>query len=115
MKSKDLNKLIGSNLRTLRLHSKMTQEQLAERLGVSSGLVPKWEAGTKGIGKKVLLKLCEVFTVKPFIFYMDESAPVIINTREQKILYRVREAEKLGVSDQIEEYCDFVVGRARKR
>lgn len=115
MKNKELNKLIGFNLRKLRIATKMTQEQLAERLEVSGGLIPKWETGAKGVGKKVLLKLCAVFDVKPYVFYIDERSPLVTSVREQRILYRVREAEQLGVHDQIEQYCDFVVGRARQK
>ena len=114
MKNKELNKLIGFNLRTLRRATKMTQEQLAERLAVSVGMIAKWETGAKGVGKKVLLKLCAVFEVKPYVFYLDGKAPLVTSVREQRILYRVREAEQLGVHDQIEQYCDFVVGRAKQ-
>ena len=114
MKNKELNKLIGFNLRTLRRATKMTQEQLAERLAVSVGMIAKWETGAKGVGKKVLLKLCAVFDVKPYVFYLDGKAPLVTSVREQRILYRVREAEQLGVHDQIEQYCDFVVGRAKQ-
>jgi transcriptional regulator with XRE-family HTH domain len=115
MNNKELNKLTGDNLRKLRLKSKLTQEQLAERLNVSSTLIPKWEAGTKGIGKKVLLKLCNLFKVKPYMFYADERMPHIMSCREQEIVYKIREAEKLGVHDQIEQYCDFIVGQAKKK
>ena len=115
MKNKELDKLMGRNLREQRHRAKLTQEQLAERLGCSSPLVPKWEAGRKGIGKKILLTLCEIFNVQPYVFYLDERASVITKSHEQKIVYKLREAEKLGVHDQIEEYCDFVVGQAIKR
>lgn len=114
LKSKDLNKLIGFNLRTLRMAAKLTQEQLAERLSVSVGMIAKWETGAKGIGKNVLLKLCSVFEVKPYVFYLDHKAPLVTSVREQRILYRVREAEQLGLHDQIEQYCDFVVGRLKQ-
>ncbi len=52
MKHKDLNILMGRNLRRLRLERNLTQDQLAERLGLcNSNVVTKWEAGRKGIGK----------------------------------------------------------------
>lgn len=114
MKNKELNMLMGFNLRKLRLDCNLTQEQLAERLGVSSGLIPKWESGTKGMGKKVVLKLCDVFNVKPYVFCMDETTPHILNSREREIVRRLREAEKLGVHDLIEQYCDCIVGWAKK-
>lgn len=115
MNDSDLNKMMGSNLRKLRRESRLTQEQLAERLQVSSGLIPKWESGAKGIGKKVLLKLCVIFNVQPYVFCRDERIPVITNAREQEMLYTIREAERLGVCEQIEQYCSFVIGQAKGR
>ncbi len=115
MKNHDLNILMGINLRKLRLERSLTQEQLADRLQLSSGLVTKWESGAKGIGKKVLLKLCQVFNVRPYVFCMDEKMPYITNSREQEIVYRIREAERLGVHEQIEQYCEFIVGQAKKK
>lgn len=115
MNDSELNKMMGSNLRKLRRESKLTQEQLAERLQVSGGLIPKWESGAKGIGKKVLVKLCAVFKVQPYMFCRDERIPLITNTREQEIVYKIREAEKLGVSEHIEQYCTFIIGQARNK
>ncbi len=37
---------LGTRIKTLRLRASMTQEQLANRLGVSSQAVSKWESGT---------------------------------------------------------------------
>ena len=36
---------IGEKIRLLRTQNKMTQEQLAEKLGVSNKTVSKWETG----------------------------------------------------------------------
>ncbi len=115
MKDKELNQLIGFNLRKLRIKSGLTQEQLADIVPISGTQVSKWEAGKKGIGKNALLKLCKIFNVKPYVFYIDEKAPCVINPREQEFVYKIREAEKLGVHDEIEQYCDFMVGRAKKK
>jgi len=115
MNDSELKKMMGSNLRKLRLESKLTQEQLAERLHVSGGLIPKWESGVKGIGKKVLVKLCVVFNVRPYMFCRDELIPLITNPREQEMVYTIREAERLGVSEQIEQYCTFIIGQARNK
>ena len=115
MTDSELNKMMGSNLRKLRRESRMTQEQLAERLQVSGGLIPKWESGAKGIGKKVLVKLCVVFNVQPYVFCRDERIPLITNPREQEMVYAIREAERLGVCEQIEQYCTFIIGQARNK
>ncbi len=114
MKIEDLDKVMGINLAKLRTERRLTQEQLAERILVNPKLVHKWERGTKGIGKKVLINLCDVFKVRPYVFYVDEKSPFIRNSREREILCKVREAEKLGVADMIEQFGSFVVGHAKK-
>ncbi len=113
MKRKELNILVGFNLRRLRFDHELTQEQLAERIGVNTRTVQRWETGKKGIGKKVLLKLCLLFRVEPQVFYEDERAQNQTRSREISILSRLREAEKLGVAEQIELFCDFIIGQAK--
>ncbi len=115
MKSSELNILMGKNLQKLRMASKLSQEQLGERLQVSSGLIPKWEAGTKGIGKNLLLKICRVLKVRPCLFFVEEKCPIISSSRESELLFKLREAEKHGVDDMIEEFSVFIVDQARKK
>lgn len=116
MKHKDLNMLMGKNLRKMRRERKMTQDQLAERLGLNnSNVVTKWEAGRKGIGKKLLLKLCKALNVKPSQFFVDEKTAYITSSRERDIVCMFREAEKMGVVETIEQCCMFIVGQAREK
>ncbi len=115
MKNSELNKLMGRNLKKLRMQTRMTQEKLAEQLQVSIGLIPKWEAGSKGIGKKVLLKLCRVFNVRPYVFFVDEKAPYIACPRERIVVVKLREAERIGIADAIEQFSEFIVIRAKTK
>ena len=115
MKFKELNTLMGVNLRALRLESKLTQEQLAGRLGIAGGLIPRWETGSKGFSKSVILKLCEIFNVKPYVFYMDDRSALITSHHERKIVYKLREAEKLGVDDLIVEHCDVIIDWGKRK
>ena len=56
---------LGSNLQYLRkTNGNMTQERLAERLGVSRQTVSKWESGEAYPEMPKLLDLCEVFRCK---------------------------------------------------
>jgi transcriptional regulator with XRE-family HTH domain len=41
-----MNFNIGAKIKTMRLAASMTQEQLANKLGVSAQAVSKWESGT---------------------------------------------------------------------
>jgi transcriptional regulator with XRE-family HTH domain len=114
MKNKELNKLMGSNLRKLRIAANFTQDDLSEQIGVTTRVLQRWEIGKKGIGKNVLINLCDVFGVKPYMFYVDEKALFVTRSRECAILKKLRVAERLGVIDFIEQFSDFTIAQAAK-
>ncbi len=51
------------NLQTLRTRKKLTQEQLAEQLGVSRQSVSKWESGASFPELNTIITLCDMFDV----------------------------------------------------
>lgn len=54
---------IGARIKTLRLSCSMTQEQLAQKLGVSAQAVSKWESGTNMPDIQMLPDLSVIFGV----------------------------------------------------
>ena len=54
----------GENLYSLRKNAKMSQEKLAEAVGVSRQSVSKWENGESYPEMENMLKLCEIFHCK---------------------------------------------------
>ncbi len=54
---------IGSNIKMLRTHSNLTQEQLAERLGITYQAVSKWETGANTPDIALLPDIAAVFGV----------------------------------------------------
>lgn len=54
----------GDNLRHLRKYKKLSQEQLAEKVGVSRQSVSKWECGESYPEMDNILTLCEIFRCK---------------------------------------------------
>lgn len=57
--------LTGQKIAKLRTKQNMTQEQLAEKLFISRELVSKWETNKRVPDHKTVLKLAEIFSVKP--------------------------------------------------
>ena len=55
--------MIGTRIKSLRLAASMTQEQLAQRLGVSAQAVSKWESGTNMPDILLLPELSVIFGV----------------------------------------------------
>lgn len=54
----------GDNLKRIRKKTKITQEDLAEKVGVSRQSVSKWECSEAYPEMKNILKLCEIFNCK---------------------------------------------------
>lgn len=54
----------GENLYHLRKNKKMSQEQLAEKIGVSRQSVSKWETGEAYPEMENILKICKIFHCK---------------------------------------------------
>lgn len=54
-------KKMGEQITSLRQRNKFTQEKLAEKLGISSQAVSKWENGNAVPGVALLLKMSELF------------------------------------------------------
>ena len=54
---------MGEKIRELRTEQKMTQEQLANRLGLVKGSISAYEQGTKYPSLEVLVNICQIFNV----------------------------------------------------
>ena len=52
---------LGANIRRLRKEAGLTQEQLAEAMGVTTGAVYKWEAGKASTELEMLVDIAEFF------------------------------------------------------
>lgn len=68
---------VGSRVRLRRLMVGMSQEALADRLGVTFQQVQKYEKGTNRISASRLQAISDVFRVPPSFFFQDDdsSAP----------------------------------------
>ena len=60
-----VRKSLGQVLKDRRLECKMTQEFVAERLGVSRQAVSKWESGTSDPSTANLLALAKLYDISP--------------------------------------------------
>ena len=68
----DVKEIIGKNIQKLRLESKMTQFELAERLNYSDKTISKWERGESSPEPETMLELSKLFNVKIDYFYYLE-------------------------------------------
>ena len=89
---------VGSRVRTRRLMLGMSQERLAEQIGVTFQQVQKYEKGTNRIGASRLQAIAGVLAVPvAFFFQQDNSQP--LNT------------EGLGAISGLEDLSDFLTSK----
>lgn len=71
---------IGSNIKELRKQNNITQERLAEYLGVTYQTVSKWENGTSLPSISLLPSIANIFNIS-----IDELYDIDKHTRDEKI------------------------------
>lgn len=100
-----MNIHIGSRIKALRLANSMTQEQLANKLGVSPQAVSKWESGTNMPDIQVLPDLAIIFGVSiDELFAMtDESRMERIENQLENL--RFLSSEEFRQSEQFLKGC----------
>ena len=54
---------LNEKLKNLRIENKMTQRELANKLGISISTLQKYEYGTLNIKNEIILSLCDIFNI----------------------------------------------------
>lgn len=80
---------LAENIRSLRKERKLTQEQLAELLGVTTGAVYKWESGLSVPELTLLVEIADLF---------DVSVDALLG-------YRMKDRHREETKQRIGEYC----------
>ena len=81
-----MNKQIGNRIADLRSAKSFSQEQVAERIGISRQKYARIENGINSVTLEILVKLAEVFdvTVKDITKVLDQEKSVAYRSGEQK-------------------------------
>lgn len=67
----DIDKSFGKLLKQYRIKNNLTQEQLAEQLGISLKYISRIENGNNGIKTQTLIKCINLLGINPNIIYKD--------------------------------------------
>lgn len=97
--------MVGDNIKKYRKIKKLTQIQLAEKLGVSNGLVGLWETNKRQPQSKELIKLSQLFEVTVDILLSDTpyfSNAETYEVNNEQILRPILGAVKAGYNM----YCE---------
>ena len=78
-----IKKLLGKRIKELRKARHITQEQLAEMLGIGTANISYIENGKFAPSMENFEKLVEIFEVEPYEFYKFSSQKSILEIKEE--------------------------------
>ena len=113
MSNNDLKEIIGMNLRNIRADRKMTREQMAERVGVSTTFYANLETGNKMMSVTTLKKIADALGVSTdSILYEDR--PCEAADRIQKALSN-QSQEVARIAEKLVQVCVTEVPQVMER
>ena len=110
----------ASRLRQAREQSGLTQQDLAEKLGVTKSAIGNYENGVSSPKWDVLLKIFDVLQVEPNFLYQDsfsfDSAdPVVLTPQQSALLSSFDQLNEEGQQKAVDYVDDLVLtGRYKK-
>ena len=85
---------IGQRIRQIRQNAGLTQEALAEKVGVTFQQIQKYESGATKLNTEKLQKVAEALTVPVSALFEDEgTAGPLLSSQERKLLEMYREVK----------------------
>ena len=100
LKKLDIDKVLGEVFKEYRVKNKLTQEKIAEKLGISVKYISRIENGTGGVKVETLVNYMNILWITPNVIFEK----LIVNKQLESQLQLSKKASKLS-----EEKIDFVV------
>lgn len=79
---------VSQNLLFYRKRNRMTQRELAEKLGVKHNSISSWENGINSIDIEILSKICDIFHISINDMFSKEQAEKEYYTEHEQNLVR---------------------------
>ena len=74
MKEAEIRAILGSNIKRFRLLNRLSQEELAEQVDISTTFLGSIESGKKWISPHTLAKLSDALRIKSYELFMPQTA-----------------------------------------
>lgn len=94
-------------IKNLRVHSGMSQVQLAERLGITKSAVNAWEMGTNSPSLSYIIRLAQVFGVSTdYLLGVNERLTVDISDLDElqkqavTLMIKLFERDNVAIADK---------------
>ena len=100
LKKLDIDNVLGEVFKEYRVKNKLTQEKIAEKLGISVKYISRIENGTGGVKVETLVNYMNILGITPNVIFEK----LIVNKQLESQLQLSKKASKLS-----EEKIDFVV------
>ena len=100
LKKLDIDKVLGEVFKEYRVKNKLTQEKIAEKLGISVKYISRIENGTGGVKVETLVNYMNILVITPNVIFEK----LIVNKQLESQLQLSKKASKLS-----EEKIDFIV------
>ncbi len=72
-RKKEINVIVGANIKREREKAGYTQEQFSEMLGIGSKSLSSVERGIVGVSLTTLLKICEILHVSTNVILLEQT------------------------------------------
>ena len=85
----DLKDFVGLKIKEYRKYNRLTQKDLAEKLGITKQTVSRYEKGERKANQDILFALCDIFgvTIDDFFPSKNDSIKIIVNTSDINVIY----------------------------
>ena len=90
-------KTLGKRLKSLRKGRKMTQGELAGKLGIHNSYIGLLERGERMPSLSTLSKMAKYFGVKPVDLLMEEEKQEKLSFKQKELMYIVREGKSIEI------------------
>ena len=90
---------LAENIRLFRKHRRMTQEQLAEVLGVTVGAVHKWETSLSTPELNLIAEMADFFDVSVDVLLGYEMKDNRLKATAERLTQYIRDEDKLGLNE----------------
>ncbi len=106
-----MREYVADRIRELRMKEKLSQEVLAQRIGVATNTISRWETGTYEPTLDDLERLARALSVSILSFFPAPDRP---DEKDEKVTALLRAAQGLASTDldELRRYAEF--RRARR-
>ena len=98
---------VAQNLLFYRKRNRMTQRDLAEKLGVKHNTISSWENGINSIDIEILSKICDIFNISINDMFSKEQAEKEYYTEHEQSLVKKYRA-KIEMQHAVDVLLDLV-------